>query len=192
MSKSTTPALEPAAARRLAGQLQLLEGDLLRTLVDRAEAWKAQADQRHEDLIRRAGAGAHQLKRAVKAWDEALPALHRTIQAAKGRLGAKPEVAAAAAQAPTKSAKRRGVATDKPAEPKALSGLDAAAQVLREAGEPMNAQDLVARILERGLWKTEGKTPAATIYAAMIREVQAKGSSSRFQKVDRGRFAAAG
>lgn len=192
MSTSITPAIEPAAARRLAGQLQLLEGDVLQTLIDRAEAWKAKADQRHEDLIRRAGAGAHQLKRAVKAWDEALPALHRAIQAAKERLGAKPATEVAAAQAPAKSAKRRGAATDKTAEPKALSGLDAAAQVLREAGEPMNAQDLVARILERGLWKTEGKTPAATIYAAMIREVQAKGSASRFQKVDRGRFAAAG
>jgi hypothetical protein len=196
MSKSITPALEPAAARRLAGQLQLLEGDVLQTLIDRAEAWKAKADQRHEDLIRRAGAGAHQLKRAVKAWDEALPALHRAIQAAKERLGAAPATTeVAAAQAPAKVAKagkRRGAAIDKPAEPKALSGLDAAAQVLREAGEPMNAQDLVARILERGLWKTEGKTPAATIYAAMIREVQAKGSASRFQKVDRGRFAVAG
>jgi len=37
-----------------------------------------------------------------------------------------------------------------------------------------------------------GKTPAATIYAAMIREITAKGPSSRFQKVSRGRFAAAG
>jgi hypothetical protein len=74
---------------------------------------------------------------------------------------------------------------------KALSGLDAAAHVLREAGEPMNTQDLIARILERGLWKTEGKTPAATIYAAMIREIKTKGTASRFQKVERGRFAAA-
>lgn len=196
MSKSITPALEPAAARRLTGQLQLLEGDLLRTLVGRAEAWKVQADRKHEDLIRRAGAGANNLRRAVKAWDEALPALHRAIQAANERLGAKPPVEVAAAQPAAKPAKRRKAANAKaadakPAEPKVLSGLDAAAQVLREAGEPMNAQDLVARILERGLWKTEGKTPAATIYAAMIREVQAKGSASRFQKVDRGRFAAA-
>lgn len=75
---------------------------------------------------------------------------------------------------------------------KPMSGLDAAALVLREAGEPLDAQTLIVRILERGLWKTEGKTPAATIYAAMIREIKAKGSSSRFHKVERGRFAAAG
>ena len=79
-----------------------------------------------------------------------------------------------------------------PPAPKAIAGLDAAALVLKEASEPLNAQDLITRILERGLWKTEGKTPAATIYAAMIREIKAKGSDSRFQKVDRGRFAAAG
>jgi hypothetical protein len=79
-----------------------------------------------------------------------------------------------------------------PPAPKAMTGLDAATLVLKEAGEPLNAQDLIARILERGLWKTEGKTPAATIYAAMIREIKTKGSDSRFQKVDRGRFAAAG
>ena len=75
---------------------------------------------------------------------------------------------------------------------KPLSGLDAAAIVLREASAPLNAQDLVGLMLERGLWKTEGKTPAATIYAAMIREIRSKGSASRFLKADRGRFAAAG
>ncbi|MBA3935851.1 MAG: winged helix-turn-helix domain-containing protein [Planctomycetes bacterium] len=75
---------------------------------------------------------------------------------------------------------------------KTLSGLDAAAIVLREASAPLNAQDLVGLMLERGLWKTEGKTPAATIYAAMIREIRSKGSTSRFLKADRGRFAAVG
>ena len=75
---------------------------------------------------------------------------------------------------------------------KPLSGLDAAAIVLRGASAPLNAQDLVGLMLERGLWKSEGKTPAATIYAAMIREIRSKGSASRFRKADRGRFAAAG
>jgi outer membrane biosynthesis protein TonB len=74
---------------------------------------------------------------------------------------------------------------------KPLSGLEAAAIILREASTPLNAQDLVGLMLERGLWKTDGKTPAATIYAAMIREIRSKGSASRFLKADRGRFAAA-
>lgn len=78
------------------------------------------------------------------------------------------------------------------AKAKPLSGLDAASQILREASEPLDAQVLVARMLERGLWKTGGKTPASTIYAAMIREIKTKGPVSRFQKVDRGRFTATG
>jgi len=85
---------------------------------------------------------------------------------------------------------------DKPAQskPKATkserkpSGLDAAAAVLAEAGEPLNTKDMVARMLEVGLWKTKGKTPAATIYAAIIREIAVKGSASRFRKTERGKF----
>jgi len=41
---------------------------------------------------------------------------------------------------------------------------------------------------EKGYWKSGGKTPHATVYSAMIREVAAKGKDSRFKKVDRGRF----
>ena len=104
----------------------------------------------------------------------------------------KPEVAVVLA-ADVQAAVPPAAGLDAPAvASKALSGLDAAAIVLREASAPLNAQDLVGLMLERGLWKTEGKTPAATIYAAMIREIRSKGSSSRFLKADRGRFAAAG
>lgn len=73
-----------------------------------------------------------------------------------------------------------------------LSGLDAAAKVLGEAKEPMNAKDLVAKMLYQGLWTTTGKTPAATIYAAILREIQAKGDQTRFRKVEKGKFALAG
>ena len=54
----------------------------------------------------------------------------------------------------------------------------------------MRAQELIAAMAEQGLWKSPaGKTPHATLYAAMLREVAAKGSASRFRKVDRGLFA---
>ncbi|MCC7350201.1 MAG: winged helix-turn-helix domain-containing protein [Phycisphaerales bacterium] len=77
-----------------------------------------------------------------------------------------------------------------PAEPKAkkTSGLDAAAQVLADAGQPMRCKDMVETMLAEGIWKTGGKTPAATIYAAILREIQTKGSESRFKKTDRGLF----
>ncbi len=54
----------------------------------------------------------------------------------------------------------------------------------------MNAGQIVETALAAGLWTTSGKTPAATIYAAMLREIAAKGAGSRFRKVRRGLFAA--
>ncbi|MBI5866105.1 MAG: winged helix-turn-helix domain-containing protein [Planctomycetes bacterium] len=76
-----------------------------------------------------------------------------------------------------------------PANDRPLSGLDAAAKVLADVGQPMRARELVNTMIERGLWKSGGKTPWATIYAAVIREIAAKGKASRFRKTDRGLFA---
>ena len=87
-----------------------------------------------------------------------------------------------------KAEKTKKVAKAKEKKERKPSGLDAAAKVLAEAGEPMNCGDMVARMLEKGLWKTGGKTPAATIYAAIIREIAVKGSESRFRKTERGHF----
>jgi hypothetical protein len=97
----------------------------------------------------------------------------------------------AAAETPDASPapkKRRQAKIDKPAKDRKPSGLDAAAQVLSEAGEPLNTKDMVERILSQGLWKTGGKTPSATIYAAIIREIAVKGADARFRKVERGKF----
>lgn len=86
-----------------------------------------------------------------------------------------------ATRKPTKKA-------EAPAKPRRTSGLDAAAQVLTEAGGTMGSREIVDVMLAKGLWKTSGKTPHATIYAAIIREIQKKGSQSRFEKVARGKF----
>jgi hypothetical protein len=78
-----------------------------------------------------------------------------------------------------------------PAKAKApgkMSGLDAVVKVLRETGKPMNTADMVKTALAKGYWSTGGKTPAATIYAAIITEIAKKGQQSRFRKVDRGLF----
>ncbi len=69
-----------------------------------------------------------------------------------------------------------------------LSGLDAAAQILAKSKEPMGCKDMVEQALTRGLWSTGGKTPHATLYAAIIREIAKKGKDARFEKVGRGRF----
>lgn len=78
-------------------------------------------------------------------------------------------------------------------KPKRVSLLDAAATVLAGAKEPMQAKQIVDAVVERGLWTPgAGKTPHATLYAAMTREIAAKGDAARFRKVKRGLFAAAG
>ena len=89
------------------------------------------------------------------------------------------------ATAPTAQKKRQPEAEKKDRKP---SGLDAAAQVLGEAGEPLNTKEMVERMLAQGLWSTGGKTPSATIYAAITREIAAKGADARFRKVARGKF----
>ena len=72
------------------------------------------------------------------------------------------------------------------------SGLDAAAKVLEEAGEPLSCKAIVERAFEAGYWRSDGKTPAATVYSAILREIQKKGDESRFRKVERGKFTLAG
>ncbi|MBL9149445.1 MAG: winged helix-turn-helix domain-containing protein [Phycisphaerae bacterium] len=88
-----------------------------------------------------------------------------------------------------KAPKEKGAkATPTPeAKPKRASGLDLAAKVLASAKEPLNAKSIAERVLAAG-WSTSGKTPHATLYAAMIREIAAKGKGARFRKTDRGLF----
>ncbi len=78
--------------------------------------------------------------------------------------------------------------TAPPATTSNLSVLDAAAQVLTDADKPLNAGAIMEQMLTRGLWSTKGKTPAATLYSALIREISAKGEDARFQKTERGLF----
>ena len=68
-----------------------------------------------------------------------------------------------------------------------MSGLDAAAKVLEESGQPMTAKEMVEAAEAKGYWKSPGgKTPHATVYSAIIREIAAKGSEARFRKTERG------
>ncbi len=69
-----------------------------------------------------------------------------------------------------------------------LSGLNAAAQILAKAKEPMGCKDIVEQAIAKELWSPGGKTPHATLYAAIIREIAKKGKGARFEKVERGRF----
>lgn len=91
-----------------------------------------------------------------------------------------------------KAPKAKKTKDQKEKKPKRVSALDAAAQVLASAAEPMRAKAIVEAMETKGLWKSPGgKTPDATLYAAMIREITRKGDKARFKKADRGLFAAA-
>jgi hypothetical protein len=104
-----------------------------------------------------------------------------------------PPAEAAQSEAPgtQPKAKKRGRAPKAKAEtgPKKLSAIDAAAKVLAEAGEPMDCQTMIKTMAEKGYWTSPGgKTPAATLYSAILRELQTKGNDARFKKTERGKF----
>ncbi|MGH2271903.1 winged helix-turn-helix domain-containing protein [Anaerohalosphaeraceae bacterium U12dextr] len=108
------------------------------------------------------------------------PVVIRSAQRIVGPHNPKPHRKKKEEQAPTDNTP--------PARGRKLSGLDAAAQVLAEAKTPMNCIDMVKAIFDKGLWKSDGNTPAATIYSAIIREIKAKGKDSRFRKTNKGLF----
>ncbi|QDT60617.1 hypothetical protein SV7mr_31410 [Stieleria bergensis] len=71
---------------------------------------------------------------------------------------------------------------------KKLSCVKAALQVLETAGEPMNSQEMISAMVEQNLWESPGgKTPHATLYSAILRDLK-RGDESRFVKTERGRF----
>ena len=121
---------------------------------------------------------AQRLRRAVKDRSAAGEALEE-------------KVSAAGEDAP-KTLRKAKAKKDEP-KPKRVGALDAAAQVLAKAENPMRSQELIAAMAEQGLWSSpNGKTPNSTLYAAMIRDERDKGTASRFRKVDRGMFEYAG
>jgi HB1, ASXL, restriction endonuclease HTH domain len=72
-----------------------------------------------------------------------------------------------------------------------LGVLSAAHQVLSASATPMTSQEMIAAMAEQKLWSSpNGKTPAQTLYAAIIREIANKGDDARFTKTERGKFAA--
>ncbi len=128
--------------------------------------------------------------RATPAKDAATrPIAAKATKTAKATKGATRANEPAHGDVPSKDdANPRKSEPAKPAKPARISLLDAAATVLADAKEPMASKEIVEGALELG-WTTNGKTPHATLYAAMTREIATKGDDARFAKVGRGRFA---
>jgi len=88
------------------------------------------------------------------------------------------------------SAKKPAAKKAAPTKDKKMSALNAAAKVLSESKEPMRAKEMIDAMATKGYWKSPGgKTPHATLYAAILREINTKGKDARFKKLDRGLFA---
>lgn len=70
-----------------------------------------------------------------------------------------------------------------------LSQIAAAERILAEAGQPMTCRAMVEAMAAKGLWTSPGgKTPEATLYSSLLRQIRAKGKEARFKKVARGQF----
>jgi hypothetical protein len=110
------------------------------------------------------------------------PAAAKSTKTAK----AKP----AKAKTPKAAAAAKGNKAKKPKPNGKMSALDAAAQVLADAGEPMNCRALIEAMAAKGLWTSPGgATPHATLYSAELREINTKCKDARFVKTERGKFA---
>jgi len=142
-------------------------------------------------LRRAVGDAAPTGRRSKKAAAQVTPA-DQGIAAARAE-AAQPEVNPTVEVISGQPVPEKKTRTRKPAaEPKAkrVSALDAAAQVLRDAGTSMRAKEMIDAMAEQGLWTSpNGKTPEATLYAAILREIGTKGDAARFRKVERGQFA---
>jgi len=113
--------------------------------------------------------------------------------AEQGPYATKQEALAAKTGAPAADAKAKPAKGKKAKAPtdKKLSAIDAAAQVLVSSKEPLNAKEMIEAMAAKSLWTSPGgKTPHATLYSAIIREISVKGKESRFTKTERGKFAA--
>lgn len=76
-----------------------------------------------------------------------------------------------------------------PASASRMTFLDAAESILKVCkGGPLGCNEMVLQATEAGLLETRGRTPEATLYSAILRDMQKHGEASRFVKKGRGEF----
>jgi len=93
-------------------------------------------------------------------------------------------------KATAKPAAKKSAGAKPDAKPKKLSAIDAAAKVLAESKQPMSARQMIEAMAAKKYWTSPaGKTPHATLYSAIAREITKQGKDSRFKKAERGKFA---
>jgi len=157
----------------------------------RAEAGvsKAEVKAAKTAVAAQVGAGAKPAAESPKDAKAAPTAARGEAKAALGRVAKDVSKVLGVPVAVAPDAKAEKVA--KAAKPKGERKpgiLTLAADVLRDAKAPMDCKAIVEKVIAKGLWQTKGKTPHSTLYAAIIREIAAKGKEARFHKTDRGMF----
>ena len=75
-----------------------------------------------------------------------------------------------------------------PSAAKPLSALAAAQTVLKSAGKPLHYQEITKRILAAGFWRSNGKTPEATINAQLTTSIKKLGDASPFRHTGPGLY----
>ena len=66
--------------------------------------------------------------------------------------------------------------------------LDAAEQVLKEAGEPLHYGEITRRMARKGLWASTGKAPGAAVRSRLNADIKSHPEKSRFVRPQRGMF----
>ena len=83
--------------------------------------------------------------------------------------------------------------TTAPGKEKKLSLMDAAVEVLKQSGEPMNTREMVKAATDSGLWiPTDCKTPEQTLYGSIFREMKTKENPRIIKSAVKGKFEYAG
>ena len=83
--------------------------------------------------------------------------------------------------------------TTAPRKEKKLSLMDAAVEVLKQSGEPMNTREMVKAATDSGLWiPTDCKTPEQTLYGSIFREMKIKENPRIVKSTVKGKFEYAG
>ena len=160
----------------LAPQLQML------VVGQAVEAGKGQSGARSQSGAKAEGKGTAKAKAKTKTKAKADTAAAPASEASEAAT-AKPQ-----AETPKKARGQKQAGNNA----KKLSALDAAAKVLGERGTAMTCQELIQVMAEQAYWTSPGgKTPASTLYAAILRELKVKGANARFHKTERGKFSLA-
>lgn len=64
-----------------------------------------------------------------------------------------------------------------------MNSIEAAIRILQSAGTSLHVNEITERMIKNGLWSSKGKTPEATVGAAIYTDIKKNGASSCFKKV---------